>query len=179
MFKGLNALSRKNTATCVLLLGLFIIGTGCTTVQHRLEISDDYQPKPNIRFEVGAVTNTSGKRFDIDVEKRFAEALTKKLRKADLAWSGSGTPRIEVTTEIVYYEKGNAFTRWLAPGQGTTWLIVHCQLLENNKVIGTADAKRAIYAGGGYTIGAWSYVFPDVAADIVADLKRRRLAKRL
>jgi hypothetical protein len=37
-------------------------------------------------------------------------------------------------------------------------------------VVGSADAKRTVDAGGGYTIGAWEGIYKDVATDIVDDV---------
>jgi len=67
-------------------------------------------------------------------------------------------------------KKGDAFQRWLWPGLGKTVLEVHCELQDGDRVVGRADAKRTVDAGGGYTIGAWKSIYNDVAADIVEDV---------
>lgn len=175
MVKKITPKLMRTTISLFLLAVLAAAGTGCTTVRHRLILNDDYQPTPGAQFAVGPVTNGCGKVFGVDVEQRFAAALTKELRKSDLLWdpAHSAAPRIDVATEIVYYEKGNAFQRWLAPGNGSTFLIVRCDFQENGKTIATEDAKKVVFAGGGYTIGAWRYVISDVADDVVDDIEKR------
>ena len=158
----------------ITLLGVTIVwGTGCASARHKLTMNADYQLKPNTCFEVGKVSNTSGQEFDIDVEKRFSDALSDKLRSEDMLWKSGGASGLQVRTRIICYEKGNAFYRWLNMSSGDTVLSVECDLWEESRIVGSAEATRRIHTGGLYSIGAWSYIFSDVAKDLVADLRRQ------
>lgn len=50
---------------------------------------------------------------------------------------------------------------------------VQCDLKDSDKIVGTADARRSVTAGGAYTVGAWEKVFTHVARDVAADLRDR------
>ena len=49
----------------------------------------------------------------------------------------------------------------------------NCQNVEIAKI----PIDRSVAAGGGYTIGAWEYVFTDVAERLVQDLEKNVLKK--
>ena len=173
MIKNMRLLSMKQFAQIALLGVTIAWGTGCASARHKLTMKSDYQLKPNTCFEVGMVSNASGKEFDIDVEKRFSEALTEKLRNEDMLWKSGGASGLQVRTRITCYEKGNAFYRWLSMPSGATVLSVECDLWEEGRIVGSAEATRRVHAGGLYSIGAWSSIFSDVAKDLVADLRRQ------
>lgn len=63
------------------------------------------------------------------------------------------------------------------PRWGATVLTVEATLKDNDQIVGKANASRNITAGGGYTIGAWKYVYDDIAADLISDLKKQREAQ--
>ncbi|MDR1035492.1 MAG: DUF4410 domain-containing protein [Deltaproteobacteria bacterium] len=87
------------------------------------------------------------------------------------------TPYWTVNVDIVKYEPGNAFSRWLMPGAGTTRLSVVANITNQTGLNAARIAsERSIGFGGAYTIGAWKYVFDEVAKEIVQTLidpKRR------
>lgn len=166
-------ISMKHLAVVSCVGLLLCLVTGCGTVQHSLTLTPGYQLKADTRVEVGEVSNETGQSFDVDVVKLLSDALTEELRRTDLLWSGGESYHIKVTSQIVDYKKGNAFKRWLLPGWGSTVLIVHCDLLDGGRIVGSAEAKRTVSVGGGYTIGAWHTIFAGVAKDVVADLRKQ------
>jgi len=142
---------------------------GCT-IKHAADIKEGVTIQPNTKIEVGKVTNRTGESFDIDIEKMFAEAMTEVLQKKELLWS-EGNPKLIIDTNIVEYQKGNAFKRWLMPGWGKTILAIRADLKRENTVIGSAEAKRTVTWGGGFTIGAWKTIFRNLSEDVVEDLQ--------
>jgi len=123
---------------------------------------------------VGQITNQSGinPEGDKDAVTLMKEAMVAELAKSSLPQGDKGYS-IDVT--ILRYEPGDAFKRWLMPGWGATVLDVAVAVKDpaNNKV-GEMSISRNIAAGGGYTIGAWKYVFTEVAKAIIEELTKRR-----
>jgi hypothetical protein len=157
-------------ALAAILLALLLVA-GCGTVEHRVALEQQYVVQPGTKVEVGAVKNQTGKTFEIDVQKMLADALGNALKERNLQWKGEATPKLVLAADIVEYEAGDAFKRWLMPGWGATVLVVRGTLVDaDNRTVGSVEAKRTVEAGGGYTIGAWETIFRDVANDIVTRL---------
>ena len=161
--------------TILVTLGVAALG-GCGAVHHAAQLESGFLPKPDMRIEVGPVTNATAQTSEIDVSQHFAAALGKALEKKDLLWTeGKGSERLVLTTKIVEYEEGHAFKRWLLPGWGSTVLSIQGDLKEqtSGKIIGSVEARRSISFGGLYTIGAWMTIFPSVAEDVVDELQSK------
>jgi hypothetical protein len=155
------------TATVIALL----LVTACGTVEHKIELDKHYSVKPGTKVVLGAVKNETGQSFDIDVEKMLADAFSQALKEKNLEWTGGDVPKLVLTAEIVQYDKGDAFKRWLIPGYGSTVLVVRGAIYESdNRKVGSVDAKRTVDAGGAYTIGAWETIFKNVADDVIVKL---------
>jgi hypothetical protein len=156
------------------LVGLCIVG--CGSVRHTAKFETAFVPKPDTQIEVGAVTNETGKTFEIDIPKMLTDAFGEALANERLLWTGSTTSEhLIITSKIVEYEEGDAFKRWLLPGWGTTVLSIHCELKESTtgRMIGAVDARRTVSIGGAYSIGAWRTVFAGVAKDVVKELRAK------
>lgn len=156
------------------LLGISMIAAvGCGTVEHKLSFQNNYTPTQGTKVEVGKVVNETGQTFDIDIEKMFADAITEALQDEKLIYTDSEGHKLVLTSNIIEYTKGDAFKRWLMPGWGSTKLSIRCDLKDGDKVVGSADAKRTVDAGGGYTVGAWKTIFASISKDVVKDLKKQ------
>ena len=161
-----------------ILMVLFLIGFlalifgGCTNVQHQVRLEKEYLPKENVSIKVAKVVNDTGFDFDIDIEEMLADALEDQLLEEDLLWLGGEEPFLLIESRIIGYKKGSAFKRWMMPGWGATELSIRCELRDTeNNVVGKAVATREVFAGGGYTIGAWKTIFKAVANDVAEDLR--------
>ena len=121
-------------------------------------------------IKLGGVSNETGRVYDVDIEAMLAEAMTEALKQEGLLASGVETSYLTLNVEIIEYAKGDAFKRWVWAGYGVTILEIHCDLLEGDQVIGVADARRTVDSGGGYTVGAWKYIYGQVAEDVVQDI---------
>ena len=165
MFNTINACGR-NAA----ILTLILLCSACGTSQHIARLNDDYTAPPGTKIAVGTITNSTGFEFDVDVVQMLTTALADALSKNDLLASDTDGSRIVLNARIVDYEKGDAFKRWLMPGYGSTRLRVQCDLVVGEKIVGSADTKRTVDAGGAYTIGAWQTIFKSTAEDLVKDV---------
>jgi hypothetical protein len=88
------------------------------------------------------------------------EALTKKGVLGEYQWV--------INIDIVKYVPGDAFSRWLLPWSGPTNLTVEATILnQDGMAAAMIPVERSIVGGGGFTIGAYRYVFNDVANTIV------------
>jgi len=163
----------KRILMAALLIGLLaLIFVGCANVQHQARLNKDYIPKDNVSIKVAKVVNDTGFDFDIDIEEMLADALEDQLLEEDLLWLGGAEPFLLMESRIIGYKKGSAFKRWMMPGWGATELSIRCELKDDkNNMVGKAAATREVFAGGGYTVGAWKTVFKDVANDVAEDLR--------
>jgi len=66
-----------------------------------------------------------------------------------------------------------AFQRWLRPGLGATVLEARRRLRAGERVVGQADARRTVDAGGAYTVGARETRDQGVAEDVARELAAR------
>jgi hypothetical protein len=128
------------------------------------------------RVEVGRVHAASGAIGNVDAAGLLRTALEKQLERRAILWSAGGSgERVVLDCEILDYEPGNAFKRWLIPGYGATVLAVRGRLTNarDGSAAGAFEHSRGVYAGGAYTIGAWRRIFDSVASDIARDLDIR------
>ncbi|MDR1314992.1 MAG: DUF4410 domain-containing protein [Deltaproteobacteria bacterium] len=132
-------------------------------------------------FKVGQVTDKSGFKFPenaeepIDLQQAMNDALQKALTERGAY--GADNSNWTVSVDIVSYAPGNAFARWLMPGAGATKLSVVAYISDETGLqAAKIPVERSIGFGGAYTIGAWKYVFDEVAkeiADTLIDPKKR------
>lgn len=144
----------------------------CGTAEHSVRVEDEQAFTADTKVIVAEVTNKTGESFDIDIEAMLKDAMVTELAEQNLLGQPGADNVLSMEINIIEYRKGDAFKRWLWPGYGSTVLVVEAALLDNEgNTDATAQANRSVDAGGGYTIGAWSAIFKDVASDLIADLK--------
>ena len=143
----------------------------CGSVQHQVSLDEKFAVSPEMKIEVGKVSNECGESFDIDIEEMLTSAFATELEEKAMLWSGEPSSKLTLETKIIEYKKGDAFKRWLMPGWGATVLTIQCDLREGDKIVGTVEARRSVSSGGGYTIGAWKNIFASIAKDVVEDLE--------
>lgn len=158
-------------------LGIFVLMmmfTGCAGVgKHEFALNDQYVAKANTKINIGAVKKNSSTMSDANIEQILKDAISEKLTQKELLWQQDINPKLTLNIKILEYSEGNAYKRWLAPGAGwgATSLLIKADLKDGDVLIGTGKATRSVSAGGVGTIGAWKYVFTDLAEDLVNDLK--------
>ncbi len=164
-----NQLTSRRIAAIVI-GALLTLLTACGTVQHTAKLHEDYIPPSKATISLGEVKNATGRTYDVDIEAMFVAAMTEALKEEGLLAADTETAVLTLNAKITEYEKGDAFKRWMMVGYGSTVLEVHCDLLVGDQIIGVADARRTIDAGGAYSIGAWESVYGQVATDVVEDV---------
>ncbi|MFC1826531.1 YajG family lipoprotein [Thermodesulfobacteriota bacterium] len=130
----------------------------------------------NYKYKIEQIDIHGTKEYEVDVKEIFRAALEKALRDKDLLWDGSPEKKYYgIFMRMLDYEMGNAFKRWLLPTYGATILSVHTDVinLEKNEVITYMEHKQTLAGGGFYSVGAWEYVFDNVAKDIAIDIERK------
>ncbi|UTF51796.1 DUF4410 domain-containing protein [Desulfomicrobium sp. ZS1] len=157
------------------------ISTGCSTKSQFNQVSDAQNQCPPY-FSIGEIKDSSnyspGKNDPaIEPSEMMRSALKNELtKKGYFAEKSENVSTINI--EILNYAPGNAFARWLFPGAGASKLKIQTALVDcKNIEIANIPIDRSIAAGGGYTIGAWEYVFTDVAERLVQDLEKNVLKK--
>lgn len=158
------------------LLFLVLVATGCGSVAHKAKFQSEFPP--DSKLKVGQMNNETGQSFDVEITTMMSEAFTAEFKKQGYLFDGQAGPLVTIDSQIVKYEKGNAFKRWLLPGYGSTVLTIQCEVKDaNGNLLGTVDAHRKVSAGGLYTVGAWKSIFNDVAKDVAKELKAKGLKK--
>ena len=151
--------------------------SGCsTTAQLKGAPESNLLPKRGATVQIRNITMKVSKKYDVDVEKMLRDALGKALADQGLQWSGHpNAVRFIFNAEILDYEMGSAFGRWLVPGVTPTILAIRGELRDPKDEIlaGTVEHKRGVYVGGLYTIGAWRTIFQSVSDDVAKELRIR------
>ena len=104
----------------------------------------------NARVQIGETRIAPGQSFGVDVEALLRSGLEQAGEKRGIRWSGDPTQdRYILETEIVEYEAGNAFKRWLVPGYGSTLLRVRGQLIDalDSTLAAKIDHERSVHWG--------------------------------
>ena len=168
-FNRPNNLNVNSLAIAFVLLAL----AGCGSVEHKLDFQNNYSLDAATKIEIGKVTNETGQVFDFNIEQVLTDALAEKLREANLLWTGQGDDRLILSSNIIEYDKGNAFKRWLLPGWGSTVITVHADFKKGALLVGSEKARRTVSIGGAYSIGAWMTIFSSIAEDIADDIREK------
>ena len=162
----------KRLILSVISLFMIIAMTGCATSQHNIKLQNSYKPKQDIKVKITKIINQTGVKYEIPIKKMLKTAFIKQLTEANLLAKNSSTNVIVLNVDITKFSEGSAFKRWIMPRWGETELTITAKLYDNHQKIGTLSATREIAIGGGYTIGAWEYIFNDLAKDVIEDLKK-------
>jgi uncharacterized lipoprotein YajG len=131
---------------------------------------------PDYKYKIKQITDNSTEKHDIDAAQLLNEALENSLREQGLLLEGTSQNNYyAISAQILDYDMGNAFKRWLMPGYGSTVLGVHTDVIdsETGEIITFMEHRQTIAAGGLYSVGAWENIFTTVANDITTDLERK------
>lgn len=161
-----------------LVAALALLGSGCGSASRNVRFDEGYRCPPGARIEVPPAENATGRTFgEIDVGMRLSEELASALRAEGILaeTSTAGESRLRLPCKVAGYEPGSAFKRWLWPGYGSTVLDVKCEIRETatDRVVGSAEARHTVDAGGAYTAGAWKYIFRNLSADLAKAIKEK------
>ncbi len=128
---------------------------------------------PNSKFMVGEVIDKSGYKPQGDDPQLDLVNSLKSALEVTIRNQGINGDDYRIETDILVYEPGNAFKRWLMPGWGSTKFVTESMIYDkNNTLIATVPVERTIGFGGAFTIGAWKEVINEVAKEIILAIKK-------
>ena len=161
---------------CLCLILVFLL-SACGTRRHDMEFASGQTAIPTTaKYYVKAAEDNSGFVFGkdddaVDIKVVMENALVGKL-KAEGMYSDNPEDAFSIKPTVKKYDPGNAFGRWLMPGVGSTVIEVSSDVSDpDGKIIGIIQTKNSVDAGGGFTMGAWKYIFEHAAGEIVKELK--------
>ena len=134
------------------IIAMCAILVGCGTKVEYTPLQEAESVNPAGTFSIGEITDTSGFKFPPDEKDVFVltdamrDALKAELEKRN-AFSTPGDYVLHIN--IVDYQPGNAFLRWLAPGAGKTELGIICTVTDTSgKELAKIPVNRFIAFGG-------------------------------
>lgn len=152
-----------------------ILFVGCGSANQNVKFVDGFQYPVETKIYLPTPVNATGKVFsEVDVEEAFLMQMETALTTEGMLASKFSTEnKLSMPCEIIEYEPGNAFKRWLWPWYGSTVLNVKCEFkdFKNANVVGYAEARQTVDAGGAYTVGAWKKIFKNLSTDLVKEVK--------
>lgn len=151
------------------MLFFLILFTGCST-KSSLVLKEGYKFENKPKINVENITNNTSKVYEQNIEQLMKDALLEELKNNELLVLGDES-KIDLEVSILDYQEGNAFKRWVLPGWGATTLNLEATLKDNGNIVATSKIDSNIAAGGGFTIGAWKYVYTDAAKKLISDIK--------
>lgn len=162
----------------IFLLSLMVfVLSACGTRRHNMEFASTEKTIPaTAKYCVKPAEDNSGFVFGkddeaVDIEVVMENALVAELKEEGLYTSDPQNAFV-VKSTVKKYDPGNAFGRWLMPGVGSTVIEVSSDVSNpDGNTVGTIQTKNSVVAGGGFTIGAWKYIFEHAASEIVTELK--------
>ncbi len=166
----------KKTVVFLAAMMVLIVLSGCSTKTYYQAVQGEATVQPTASFTVGKTQDLSGYKFGDDDKDKFDLAMAMDgALKAELgkveALRLDGADYV-IDTKVITYAPGNAALRWLLPGAGETRLTVESSVINNEgRVVAKIPVDRQVAAGGVQTVGAYKYVFEDVAKAIVTVLR--------
>lgn len=131
---------------------------------------------PEYKYKIKQITVTDKDKFEVDAAKLLRTAMEDSLKSKDLLLDKASIQKhYAISAQILDYDMGNAFKRWLMPGYGSTVLGVHTDVIdsETGETITYMEHRQTTASGGFYSVGDWEHIFTTVANDITTDLERK------
>lgn len=162
----------------LLMLMLMVLAvSACGTRNHTMEFANNEKAIPSTaKYFVKPAEDNSGFVFEeedeaIDIKSAMQKALVDKLKEEGL-YTQDPQNAFAIKPTVKNYDPGNAFGRWVMPGVGSTVVEVSSEVSNpEGNAVGTIRTENSVDAGGGFTIGAWKYIFEHAASEIVTELK--------
>jgi hypothetical protein len=165
----------RKISTILILLFIVSFYAGCSTKSSFNQIYGQPTISSTSKFKIGEIydhtgyiNNPENDEKPINIPKAMNDALQTVLTNSGLI--ADDAPWI-ISVDILSYSPGSASARWLVIGAGETKLSVVAAILSPEGLkAANINIERSISFGGGRAIGAWKYVFDEVAAEMVAIL---------
>jgi hypothetical protein len=169
-------LAKVSKLLTYLMIFISLVISGCAAQTSGTGPSKTLALDQSYKYKIEKIKISEAKKHEVDAKEILRNSLDKALNNKDLLWDGSPNKKYYgISVRIIEYDMGNAFKRWLLPTYGSTALSVHTDVidLEKNAIVTYMEHKQTIAAGGAYSIGAWKYIFNNVAKDIATDIERK------
>jgi hypothetical protein len=158
----------------IMLLLLFVFLSGCLLSCGSTpdQLGPTARQLPNVQIKVEDVSNSTGELFDVDLIGMLWSGLDEALKRRGMLWTGQAAyAPMSLTANILKYQKGSAWYRWVVPMYGKTLLTVQCEVTKDGKNLMTVEANKDVSFGDGtFTRNAWRKVFGEVAEDLVSQI---------
>lgn len=151
---------------------LFVFLSGCllSCGSTPEQLGPTQRQLPNVKIKVLDVSNSTSELFDVDVIGMLWSGLDESLKARGMLWAGqTAYAPMSLTANILKYQKGSAWYRWVVPRYGKTLLTVQCEVSKDGRNLVTVTAEKEISFGDGtFTRHGWRKVFGEVAEDLVS-----------
>jgi hypothetical protein len=150
---------------------LALLASGCAT-RHQVTLEPNAVLEPPVAIEVAEPVDRSPEP-EPGVPMLVSVTLSKELARRQLQWSsGAAGQHLLLRVQVLDYQRGNAFKRWLLPGWGSTVLWLRGDLADSERgtLIGSFESRHSVSFGGLYSVGAYQRIFERAAADVVDDI---------
>lgn len=150
---------------------LALLATACAT-RHQVTLEPNAVLEPPVVIELAEPVDRSP-RPEPGVPMLLSVTLSKELAKRQLQWSsGANGQHLLLSVQILDYQRGNAFKRWLLPGWGSTVLWLRGDLTDSQRgtLVGSFESRHSVSFGGLFSVGAYQRIFDQAAVDVVDDI---------
>jgi len=164
-----------NSRILIHLLTIVLLLQGCG-ISKSFQFAPGVTRIPDQPIGIGAIDNAAGSEIPFDYEPYFRNALKSALLKNHITYDEIEDAKLVLDVKILEYQAGDAFKRWLWPGYGKTICFVRAKINDraSNQQLAVVNVRRSIAYGGLYTVGAYKYVFDNVADAVADELKEHR-----
>lgn len=157
-----------------LILVFALILGACNPAHHTASFSPAVTLTKDSKFVVGDISSKVTFPPDVDYAKIWKKELGERLVERHIQASPGDPNAITIDAVITDYERGSAWLRWAAANfAGETRLAVDASLKQGGAEIATVRADQTVNCCGLYSAGAWSYVFENVAEQVVFEAEKK------
>ncbi|MEF2145745.1 MAG: DUF4410 domain-containing protein [Desulfovibrionaceae bacterium] len=161
----------------ILTLFVAVLLSACGTRRHDINLTNgEHQLPTTAKYCVAHTEDQSEYVFEedqekIDIAESMTEALETSLKEKGLL-EDDCSKAYTLQPTVYQYSPGSAFKRWIFPGFGSTELSVSSKIYTAEaREVGTVETETSVDAGGGFTVGAWKYIFKQASDDLVKELQ--------
>lgn len=123
-----------------------------------------------VAVRLGQVENETGHASSFDAAAYLAEQIRQRLAQRAVPGGAAAQPMV-ADVAIYLYQEGSALTRWLGPGQGAAYAVVHVAVHEPGRPVVAELLTVSVISGGGlFSAGGEKTVLEDGAAALAAFL---------
>lgn len=148
---------------------------GCAASNFNSTLPQTFAIRQGQTIEFVPIENVTGNILDPPADQIFNEYMVGLLKERNLLNVAPAPAAQVLKSKLIEYEPGNAFKRWLLPGYGSSVCAVHAELFDKatTALIGRIESRQTVSVGGGYSIGADTYICKRAADELVGEIEKR------